>query len=292
MLNKFAGGITGKIWAEQNRKICEVIAVTSGKGGVGKTTVSANLAINLRQMNKKVLLVDADIHLGNVDLLLGTRAKKTVGDLMHENIGLEDIIIEGPGNIDILPASSAALDLIETEDAFLRKLAAAFRNFDGAYDYMILDTGAGIAQNVISFLLGANKILVLITPDPASITDAYAVIKVIRSVDKQVPVFLSANMVHSNDEGEILFKKMNLMVQKFLDSRIVFGGSILKDDMISRSVKRQRPFVLEYPNSGSANAIRVLNRRLLQSVKGRNTDQGNIFEKLIDNRKINFEWNL
>ena len=107
-----------------------------------------------------------------------------------------------------------------------------------------------------------------------------------------VPVFLSTNMVSSNDEGEILFKKMNLMVQKFLGSRISYGGSILKDDMIGRSVRTQRPFVLEYPNSGSSNAIRVLNRRLLQAVKNNSNGGANIFEKLIDNRKIQFEWNL
>jgi flagellar biosynthesis protein FlhG len=292
MLKKFAAGITGDMKTANNQKSCDVIAVTSGKGGVGKTTISANLAINLQQMNKKVLLVDADIHLGNTDLILGTRTDKTLADLMKNDVFLSDIIVQGPGNIDVLPASSAALDLINAEEVFLRRLASAFKMFNHKYDFMILDTGAGIGQNVISFLLGASKILVIITPDPASITDAYAIIKVIRSVNMDVPVFLSTNMVNSNDEGEILYKKMNLMVQKFLGSRISFGGSILKDDMIGRSVRTQRPFVLEYPNSGSANAIRVLNRRLLQAVKNNTNGGANIFEKLIDNRKIQFEWNL
>lgn len=291
MLSKFSSGITTTADSSKNRRACQVVAVTSGKGGVGKTTISANLAINLSQMNKKVLFMDADIHLGNADLILGMRTERTLADLMKENVRLEDIIVEGPGNIDVLCASSATLDLIEAEDAFLRKLAASFKQFNYKYDFMILDTGAGIGQNVISFLLGAHKILVVITPDPASITDAYAVIKIIRTIDKKVPVFLSVNMVDSNDEGEILFKKMSLMVQKFLDSRIVFGGSVLKDDMIGRSVRKQRPFVLEYPNSGSANAIRVLNRRLLQAAKSNGNGEANIFEKLIDNRKIQFEWN-
>lgn len=292
MFNKFPSAVSTKSAGQPNRKVCQVVAVTSGKGGVGKTTISANLAINLSQMNKKVLLVDADIHLGNADLILGTRSEKSLADLMKEDVRLEDIIIEGPGNIDVLPASSATLDLIEAEDAFLRKVSAAFKRFNYEYDFMILDTGAGIGQNVISFLLGAHKILVVITPDPASITDAYAVIKIIRTIDKNVPVFLSVNMVGSNDEGEILFKKMNLMVQKFLDSRIAFGGSVLKDDMIGRSVRTQRPFILEYPNSGSANAIRVLNRRLLQAAKNNGGNEANIFEKLIENRKIQLEWNI
>lgn len=270
----------------------EVIAVTSGKGGVGKSTVSANMAISLKQMNRKVLLIDADIHLGNLDLILGTRSRLTLADVAKDGVSLEDIIMEGPGGIDILPASSAALDILKSEDMFLRKLGSAFSNFDGQYDYIVLDTGAGIAQNVIAFLLGAQKIVLVITPDPASITDAYAVVKVVRSIDKDIPIYLTTNMVGSADEGEILFKKMNLMVQKFLDSKIQFGGSILKDDLIQRSVKQQKPFVLHHPNSGSTTAIRVLNRRLMHSAAQFDDKQKNIFEKLINIKKIQFEWNI
>ncbi len=289
MLTRISQGVIPKSTVGKRANYYEVLAVTSGKGGVGKSTISANMAINFKEMNKKVLLVDADIHLGNIDLILGTRSKYTLADVVHHNLSLEEVIIPGTGNIDVLPASSATLDLIETEDVFLRKLSAAFENFNHHYDYIVVDTGAGIAQNVISFLLGADKIVLIITPDPASITDAYAVIKVVRSLNQTVPIFLSVNMVNSADEGEILFKKMNLMVQKFLDSRIVFGGSILKDDAIARSVRIQKPFILTHPNGRAANAIRVLNRRLIQAPVDHNNK--NIFDRLINNKKVRLEWN-
>ena len=289
MLARLNQGVIHRSTVGKKQEYCEVIAVTSGKGGVGKSTISANLAINLQEMNKKVLLVDADIHLGNIDLILGTRSKYTLADVVNQNLPLEEVIIRGTGNIDVLPASSASIDLIDTEDVFLRKLSAAFSDFNHNYDYIVVDTGAGIARNVISFLLGADKIVLVITPDPASITDAYAVIKVVRSLNQTVPVFLSVNMVSSADEGEILFKKMNLMVQKFLDSRIIFGGSILKDESVARSVRGQKPFMVSFPNGRAANAIRVLNRRLLQAPIDHNNK--NLFDRLIKTKKVRLEWN-
>ena len=292
MLQKIGNGILGKPQPGKDGKSCEVIAVTSGKGGVGKSTISANMAINLQQINRKVLLVDADIHLGNIDLILGTRSRLTLADVLKDGVELSDVVIQGPGGIDILPASSASIDLIESEDIFLRKLGGAFSHFEHNYDYIILDTGAGIAQNVMAFLLSSQKIVLVITPDPASITDAYAVIKVVRSVNKDIPIFMTANMVASADEGEILFKKMNLMVQKFLNSRLQFGGSILRDDLIVRSVKIQKPFVLHHPNSGSTTAIRVLNRRVLHGSKFADGQNENLFERMLQNKKIQFEWNL
>ncbi len=291
MLSKAAQGVVRRSTVGNKSRYYEIIAITSGKGGVGKSTISANMAINLQSMNKKVLLIDADIHLGNIDLLLGTRTKYTLADVVQKELPLQDVIIKGPGNIDVLLASSAEFDLIETETFFLRKLSQAFASFEHDYDYMIIDTGAGIAQNVLSFLLGADKIVLIITPDPASITDAYAVIKVVRSVSPEVPIFFAANMVNSADEGEILFKKMNLMVQKFLNSRIIFGGSIIKDEFIDRSVKTQKPFILSHPNGAAANAIRVLNRRVLQAAVNHGANGKNIFERLIKNKKIQFEWN-
>lgn len=294
MINKFGNGIVGKTGQNGNGRHYEVLAVTSGKGGVGKSAISANMAIAMRQMNKKVLLVDADIHLGNVDLILGTRTKYSIADVVNDEMHLKDVIVKGPGNIDILPASSASIELLDMEDMVLRKLAGAFAKFDHEYEIIIIDTGAGIAQTVVSFLLGADKIVLIITPDPSSIADAYAVIKVVKSVNKSVPIFLTPNMVKSQEEGEVLFKKMNLMVQKFLNGRIMFGGSVLNDELISGSIKSQKPFVLRHPNSASANALRALNRRVLQAAAapGQKDVQNNLFERLISNRKIKFEWDI
>lgn len=291
MNNRFGNGIIGRQARKNTKKECQILAVTSGKGGVGKSTVSVNMAILLQKMRKKVLLVDADVHLGNVDLLVGLRTKYTIADVMHKDIALEDIIVKGPGDIDILPASSVSVELIGMEENILRSLSNSFARLDHDYDIILIDTGAGISKTVISFLLGADKIVVIISPDPASIADAYAVIKVVKNIKPDLPVIVVPNMVHSQEEAETIHKKMNLMVRKFLNSKIEFGGSLLRDDLIARSIKKQRPFVLDYPNSVSANALRVFNRRLLQMSDMGSKGSDNIFNRLITSRKIDYEWN-
>ncbi len=275
-----------------NSVTCDIITITSGKGGVGKSTISSNLAISLQKMKKKVLLIDADIHLGNLDLILGMRTQYTIADVVSEGMPLDKVIVEGPAGLHILPASSASLELLEMEDVALKKLAAAFEDFTTRYEYILVDTGAGIAPSVITFLLGADKIVLVITPDPASISDAYAVIKVIRSVNKTVPILLTANKVSTPEEGDVLYKKMNLMTQKFLKSRLIFGGSILRDDIIAQSVRRRSPFMLDYPNTTAAKAISILNRRLLQVPVVERHPDTNFFNRLVSGRKIQFEWNL
>ncbi len=292
MITKLRPGGAGEVNVKGNAsRKTQIIAITSGKGGVGKTTIAVNMAIAWQQLGKKVLLIDADLYLGNVDLNLGIRSEKTIADVVKKDLELSDVIIKTPMKIDVLPASSASLDLIESEDEILVKLAEKFKRFENSYDYIILDTGAGIALNVLSFLLGADKIGVVITPDPASITDAYAVIKVVKSVNNKLPVYLIGNMVNHADESDVLFKKMNLMVHKFLNSQIYYGGALLKDDMVARSVKKQRPFILEHPNGLAANAVRAMIRRFMQSLTANSFANKNIFERVIETKNTQVEWN-
>lgn len=271
-------------------KNAEIIAITSGKGGVGKSSISVNFALMLQQMHKKVLVIDADIHLGNVDLLMGVRAPHTLADLFDENMQLNDIIVKGPGGIDVLAASSASGKLLEMEDVFLRKLSGAFKTIENNYDYIIVDTGAGIANSVLSFLLGADKIVLVVTSDPASIADGYAVIKIIKRNDLEIPVLLVTNVMGSHEAGENLYKRMNLMVRRFLKSDIEYGGSVLKDDLISNSVKIQKPFVVHNPNAAATNIIRMLARKILTVSPKSRLDSKNVFDRFIINRKIKFEW--
>ncbi len=293
MISKFKSGTEATISIQRgNPKTTEIIAITSGKGGVGKTTLAINMALALRQMGKKVLIIDADLHLGNVDLNLGVRTDNTIADVIRKNLPLNKVIINTPYKVDLLPASSASLDLIESEEEVLQKLAEKFKRFENSYDYIIVDTGAGIAMNVLTFLLGADKIFVVITPDPASITDAYAVIKVVKSVNKKIPIFLVGNMVNHVDEGDILFKKMNLMTYKFLESKIFYGGALLKDDMVARSVKKQQPFMLDHPNGMAAKSIRAIIRRLIQAFKNNGFNHKNIFERVLETKNTKLEWNL
>ncbi len=262
----------------------EIFAVTSGKGGVGKTNISVNLALLLRRLKKNVLLVDADIHLGNVDLLLGIRPSATLAEVMSGEKTLADIIVKGPTGIDVLPASSAVLDMIDAEDQVIKRLGDAFLGFEHNYDLVIVDTGAGIGRNVTSFSLGADKVIVVVTPDPASIADAYGVIKILLQKAPELPLMLVTNMVHSEDEGENLFKKMNLMVQRFLHNKIVFGGAILRDEVIQDAVRRQTPVVLEYPNSRPANALKLMTRNLLKLPSKDASDRQSLFDGVREHR--------
>jgi flagellar biosynthesis protein FlhG len=291
MIDKIGNGIISKSAKVKNKKECQILAITSGKGGVGKSTISVNTAILLQKMRKKVLLIDADLHLGNVDLMLGLRLKHTLTDFLENDKSLEDIIVKGPGDVDVLPAASASLKLINTEEKTLRTLANNFSKLDHDYDIILIDTGAGISKTVISFLLGADKIIVIISPDPSSIADAYAVIKVVKSLNLEIPMVVVPNIVNSHEEAETIYKKMNLMVSKFLNSKIEYGGALLKDELIVKSIKKQRPFVLDYPNSVPTNALRILNRRILQISAGDAQDSTNLFNRFLENRKIDYSWN-
>ncbi len=289
MLKNFSSSTIDKSIRQGNDNFPEVMAITSGKGGVGKSSLSVNLAIILRQTKKKVLLIDADIHLGNIDLILGIRTKYSISDIVKGNISVGDAIISGPGEIDILPASSAVSELLELEDVALKNLSEAFAEYEHNYDLVLLDTGAGITQNVTSFLLGSDKILLIVTPDPASIADAYAIIKVVKKIRTEIPIILIVNMASSHEEGETLFKKMSLMVQKFLANNIEYGGSVLMDEMIRKSIKKQRPFILDYPNSSCSKNLHLLKRKILSISSLEASRRKNLFTNFRLNRKVSLE---
>ncbi len=271
-------------------KVAEIIAITSGKGGVGKSSISTNMALLFQQMRKKVLLIDADIHLGNVDLMLGLRTEHTLADVLTDGVELEDIIVQGPGHLDVLPASSASSKLLEMEDVFLKKMAQEFNKVENHYDYILVDTGAGVATSVLSFLLGADKIVLVVTSDPASIADAYAVIKIIKSIDVEVPMLIAPNMMPSHEAGEELYKKVNLMVRRFLKTEVEYAGTMLKHDLLARSVKTQKPVVINNPNAAASNNLRMFSRRVMQMPARKTRDSKNVFDRFIVNKKMQFKW--
>jgi len=242
----------------------EIIAITSGKGGVGKSLISLNIAILLSQLKKKILLVDADLHLGNLTFLLGVRPKFTISDAIQRQIPLQEIIIKGPAGVDILPASSADLELLKNSSTVFQRLQDSFSKFESNYDMVLVDTAAGIAQNVLSFVLGGDKIIVLVTPDPAAIADAYGIMKVIRQNNSTTPIMMVANMVTSDDEGESLYNKMNLMVHRFLDCNLFFGGTLEFDDQIKGTIRRQKSIVVDQPRSSATNSLKIITRNLLR----------------------------
>jgi len=233
-----------------------VVAVTGGKGGVGKTNVSVNLAVSLAEMGKRTLLMDADLGLANVDVLLGLSPKFTLADLIAGRCGLEDVLLEGPEGVLVVPASSGYRHMAELTPAEHVGLVNVFSELQRALDFMVVDTAAGISDSVLTFCQAAQDTVVVVCDEPASITDAYALIKVLareRGLDR---VHVIANMVRDPNEGRKLYEKLARVCERFLgDVALHYLGAVPQDDWLRRAVQRQQPVVKAYPGSPSARAI-------------------------------------
>ena len=223
----------------------QVISVTSGKGGVGKTTVVINTAIILASMGHKVLLLDADLGLANIDVMLGLTPQHNIKHVLDGECSLEDIIIKGPGGIQIIPASSGIQELSDLSREQQMTLVNALDYLDDEIDYFLVDTGAGISRNVMYFNAAAQRVMVVATPEPTSITDAYALIKVLRKKYGVTKFSLVVNNVISKIEGDEVAKKLNMVCEKFLGDVVLdMLGSIPHDSHVPECIKGQKPFHL------------------------------------------------
>ncbi|RMF06448.1 MAG: MinD/ParA family protein [Candidatus Neomarinimicrobiota bacterium] len=246
-------------------QLADVLSVTSGKGGVGKTSISVNLALLFQQLRKRVLLIDADIHLGNVDLVLGLRPRKTLADVLLGEAEMESILIPGPGGIDILPASSGVAELLDCESQIIRRLNREFQTLQSRYHLILLDTGAGLSKVVLSFIRSSVKTVLVVTPDPASIADAYGMMKVISRHIPRHPILILANMVSTYDEGTSIFQKLNLMASRFLNQSLEYAGSIPRSADWAQAVLKQTPLLLQQEHSMAARALKMVGRNVLRS---------------------------
>ena len=266
---------------KSNARQPQVIAITSGKGGVDKTNLSVNIALLMAKLKQKVLIIDADIHLGNVDVMFGISPEYTLADVVKGSRNLKDIIKNTPYGVDFLPATSGVMDLIDGEENLIQSIAQAFSKFQNDYDMILIDTGAGVSKSTLSFVLGAEKIIVVVTSDPASISDGYAMIKIIKQFNSEIPVMMVANKVRNEEMGESLFYKMNLIVSKFLNSSLIFGGSILDDTQVLASVHAQQPVVIRYPRSRAVINMQLICRRLIKlPVNDGMLNNSNYFERV------------
>ncbi len=238
----------------QNQPV-RVIAVTSGKGGVGKTNVSVNLSVALARQGKRVVLMDADLGLGNVDVLLGLKSLKNLSHVLAGTATLDEILLAGPEGVGILLASSGIKHMAELSPTENNGLIHAFGTFSYPVDVMMVDTAAGIADSVVRFAQAANDVLVVVCDEPASITDAYAMIKVL-SRDHGVQRFqVVANMVRDAGEGRRLFEKLNSAATRFLDVTLIHLGSVPFDDYLRRAIQRQQPVLQAFGSARSSRAF-------------------------------------
>lgn len=248
--------------SQSKKNPVRVIAVTSGKGGVGKTNIAINLAIALSKAGKKVAIMDADMGLANVDLLLGLSPRQNLSHVIDGECSLMDIIVDGPHGIKIIPASSGVKRMAEITDAQRAGLIHAFESVDIDIDYMIVDTGAGISGNVTTFSMAANEIIVVVTDEPTSIADAYAIIKVLHRDFGASRFNVVCNMVKSHHHGEMLFERIELVCDKYLNVTLNRIGIIPLDDNIKKSVQAQKPVVDAFPTTQSSMQFYAMAKRV------------------------------
>ncbi len=241
-----------------------VIAVASGKGGVGKTSVSVNLALSLQNAGQRTLLLDTDLGLANVDVMLGLSPRFTLADVFAGRCELRDTLLQGPGGIWIVPAASGKRHMTELLPQQHVGLVHAFSQLDVPIDTMVVDNAAGIADGVLTFCQAAQDVIVVVCDEPASVTDAYALIKVL-SRDRGVSrVQVLANQVQDPAEGRQLFEKLQRVSARFLDVTLNYLGAIPRDEWLRRAVQRQEAVVDAFPSAPSSIAFRDIARRSRQ----------------------------
>ena len=236
----------------------QVIAVTGGKGGVGKTSVSVNLATALAAAGKRVVLLDGDLGLANVDVMLGLSPRYTLAHVLAGERTLDEILIQAPQGFGIIPAASGAADLAGMSGAGHLGLVQAFSSLAARIDVLIIDTAAGIAPGVLQFSQAAQQVLAVICDEPASLTDAYALIKVLSRNHGVKRFRVLANRVGGAGEGQILFSKLEKVTERFLDVILEYAGEIPEDEQQRRATRAQRPVVEIYPSSPAGRAFKKL----------------------------------
>jgi flagellar biosynthesis protein FlhG len=238
-----------------------VIAVASGKGGVGKTSVSVNLAMSLQNAGQRVLLLDTDLGLANVDVMLGLSPRFTLADVFAGRCELADTLLEGPNGLLVVPAASGKRHMTELTPAQHIGLVHAFSQLDVPVDVMIIDNAAGISDSVLTFCQAAQDVVVVVCDEPASVTDAYALIKVLSRERGLTRVQVLANQVGHPSEGRQLYDKLERVTSKFLDVTLNYLGAIPRDEWLRRAIQRQEAVVDAFPAAPASMAFREIARR-------------------------------
>lgn len=243
---------------QMKKQMVKVISVTGGKGGVGKTNVTLNLAMALAQLGKKVLVLDADLGLANCDVMLGLRVEKNLSHLLAGTATLDDILVEGPFGIKIVPATSGSQNMTELSQVEHASLIRAFSELQTPVDVLLVDTAAGISDMVLSFSRASQDVLVVVCDEPSSITDAYALMKIL-SRDHGVDKFkIVANMVRSLKEGHELFAKLTRVTDRFLDVSLELVATIPHDENVRKAARKQKAFIEAFPKTPASMAIKTL----------------------------------
>jgi len=253
---------------------CHVITVISGKGGVGKTFIATNLAIAMAARGHRVILSDMDMGLANADIVLGVEAAGTWFEVLTGKRVLDDVIVQAPGNISFVPGSSGIVELADLSEFDQHRLTLVMRELDSRYDVAILDCGAGIGRNVLGFAATADTILVVTTPEPTSVTDAYAMIKAFPKLsrrqatpaDQPGGIGLVVNHAENRHEAKQVYERISSVAAHFLHLGVSDYGYILRDDHVSLAVHERNPLMLRYPRCSASSCVMALANRLSREI--------------------------
>jgi len=261
--NDVSGGLS-KTGRRNKGTPSRIIAITSGKGGVGKTNIVANLAFALTQLGKTVMVLDADLGLGNLDVLLGLTPKYNLYHLLTGEKSISEIIVKGPGMMDILPASSGIQKLTELSREQRLHLLTELAVLDNGIDVFLIDTAAGISSNVMYFNVAAQEIMVVVSPEPTSMTDSYALMKILSTEYSEKRFNLLVNCVSDPKEAMDVFKNLSLVSDRFLDISIDYLGHVLLDENIPKAVRQQKILWEAYPNSPANKCFSALAKKIIK----------------------------
>lgn len=252
---------------QPQRPVARVITVTSGKGGVGKSNTSINLAIQFRKMGQRVIILDADFGLANIEIMFGAVPKHNLCDLIYQGKNIKEIITWGPMEVGFISGGSGIAGMSNLSREYLIYIIQNLAELDAIADVIIIDTGAGISDAVLEFLVASGEILLVTTPEPTSITDSYSLLKALnrypRFSTETSQIKVIANRVDKEEEGRSLFNKLNAVVSRYLKLPIAYLGSVPQDGQLSKAVMQQMPVSLQTPNAKSSLAFEQIAKNLM-----------------------------
>ena len=267
------------------KRNARVITVTSGKGGVGKTNITINLGIAFAEMGLRVIILDADFGLANIDVLFGIIPKYTLLDVISNQKNVLEVLCDGPNRVKFISGGSGVEELVKLDKNQIQRFVNNISLLDKLADIIIIDTGAGLSERVMSFVMAADEVLLVTTPEPTSITDAYALIKMVSIRDKNKEIKVIVNRAENNSEARDILNKLSLVAERFLSLKLSPLGYVLNDEAVIKAVKSQQPFILSYPKSQAAKQIKDISKALvdeeLKKNEPENTGIKNFVNKLL-----------
>jgi len=270
-----------RLMVRNTKKTAHVLAVTSGKGGVGKTNVAANLAVCLTASGKNVILMDADLGLANIDVLFNVRARYTIAHLIDGRRRIDEIIQYGPAGVAMICGVSGITEMTELSSFQRRRIIQQLTDIEHQADFIIIDTAAGISANVLCFCEAARQTLVVTTPEPTSITDAYAMIKKLAQTRSGTRISLLVNMAESRAEAKNVYERLAQTAKKFLSTVVYDAGYILRDEHVTQAVKQAEPLVLAYPRCQASYCFLALTTKISRGSQASPGESG-FFHKVVN----------